>query len=848
MTSSSTETSTTETQAWVAPLIKILELEDANGFADKAVVGGLDRFLQRWAESLGSFLGKDDLIQGLVHSHYGDMSPSQRAQWAARWGSLLNSNNASGNAKVSPGSENAPKRRAAAVSSPAPVKASPGKSSPSVSYKAPPAGVTVDATVDRLRGVDAKLSARLKRLEVSTVRDLLYLFPRRHLDYSNVVKIAELEPEQDCTVVGQLWEARQVSLGQNGRLKATEAVLSDGTGNIKIIWFGQGYLARSLKTNSRLAVSGKVEVYRGQPVFQSPEYEVLAPGQEPIHTGRLVPVYPLTEGLTARNMRRLTRQAVDGWLGGIEDGLPGEIINRVGVLPLLEAVRQAHYPDDLDSWAAARRRLAFDELLTLQLAVLTRRRHRNLGVTGVVIEADSKILDSFIASLPFPLTGAQQRCIAEILGDLKRGTPPMNRLLQGEVGSGKTVVVLVALLAAAAAGYQGAIMVPTEVLAEQHFETVSRLLSGLARPLQEDNLFTTYLGSLGRPVSVGLLTGSTRQKAKRQLTQMAAEGTLDLLIGTHALIQSGVDLPQLALAAMDEQHRFGVLQRSALRQKGVENPHSLVMSATPIPRTLSLTLYGDLDISTLDELPPGRQNIPTRWLGPDRRPAAYGFLRKQVEAGRQGFIIYPLIDESDAIEAKAATEEYKRLSQDVFPELKLGLLHGRMAAKEKDRVMRQFRDGELDILVSTAVVEVGIDVPNATVMMIEGADRFGLSQLHQFRGRVGRGEHKSYCILLSDAASDVAKERLATLEQIHDGFQLAEADLELRGPGDFFGTRQSGLPNLRMAHLSDRELLTSAREEAAGILEEDPDLTLPEHSLLAAQVTRFLDRVSAEFS
>ena len=843
MTSSTTQTSTTETLPWVAPFLKILELEEANGFADKAVLGGLDRFLQRWAESLGSFLakndGQDDLIQELVHGRYGDMPPAQRAQWAARWLSLLSSKNA----KVSPEPETALKKRAAAVSRPAPVQ-----TSPSVPYRAPPVGVTVDAPVDRLRGVDTKLSARLQRLEVSTVRDLLYLFPRRHLDYTNVVKIAELEPEQDCTVVGQLWEARQVSLGQKGRLKATEAVLSDDTGNIKIIWFGQGYLARSLKTNSRLAVSGKVEVYRGQPVFQSPEYEVLAPGQEPIHTGRLVPVYPLTEGLTSRNMRRITRQAVDRWLGGIEDALPSEIIDRVGVLPLLEAVRQAHYPDNLESWEAARRRLAFDELLTLQLAVLTRRRHRNLGVTGVVIEADSKILDGFIASLPFPLTGAQLRSIAEILEDLKRGTPPMNRLLQGEVGSGKTVVVLVALLAAAAAGYQGAIMVPTEVLAEQHFDTVCRLLSGMARPLQEDNLVTAYLDSLGRPVSVGLLTGSTRLKAKRQLTQMAAEGTLDLLIGTHALIQSGVDMPQLALAAMDEQHRFGVLQRSALRQKGVGNPHSLVMSATPIPRTLSLTLYGDLDISTLDELPPGRQNVPTRWLGPDRRPAAYGFLRKQVEAGRQGFIIYPLIDESEAIEAKAATEEYQRLSQEVFPDLKLGLLHGRMPAKEKDRVMRQFRDGELNVLVSTAVVEVGIDVPNATVMMIEGADRFGLSQLHQFRGRVGRGEHKSYCILLSDAASEVAKERLSTLEQIHDGFQLAEADLELRGPGDFFGTRQSGLPNLRMAHLSDRELLTSAREEAAAILEEDPDLTSPEHALLAAQVARFLDRVSAEFS
>jgi len=406
----------------------------------------------------------------------------------------------------------------------------------------------------------------------------------------------------------------------------------------------------------------------------------------------------------------------------------------------------------------------------------------------------------------------------------------------------------VALLAAAAAGYQGAVMVPTEVLAEQHFQTVSKLLAGLAHPVQSDNIVTAYLSSLGRPVSVGLLTGSTRTKVRRELTQMSAEGNLDLLVGTHALIQSGVEIPNLALAVMDEQHRFGVMQRSALRQKGLESPHTLVMSATPIPRTLSLTLYGDLDISTINELPPGRQKIQTRWLGPDLRDAAHGFVRKQVQEGRQAFIIYPLIEESEAIEAKAATEDHKRLSQDVFPELRVGLLHGRMSAKEKDKVMRQFRDAELDILVSTAVVEVGIDVANATVMLIEGADRFGLSQLHQFRGRVGRGEHKSYCILLSDDPSEVAKERLAALEQIDDGFKLAEVDLELRGPGDFFGTRQSGLPDLRMARLSDRELLTVAREEASGLIEQDPELAAPEHASLAKRITHFLDRVSNESS
>ncbi|MCH7605775.1 MAG: hypothetical protein IH962_01345 [Chloroflexi bacterium] len=329
---------------------------------------------------------------------------------------------------------------------------------------------------------------------------------------------------------------------------------------------------------------------------------------------------------------------------------------------------------------------------------------------------------------------------------------------------------------------------------------------------------------------------------------MAAAGTLDLVIGTHALIQSNVSLPKLALAVADEQHRFGVMQRSALRERGTEVPHTLIMSATPIPRTLSLTLYGDLDISTIDEMPAGRQQVATRWLPPERRAAAYGFIRKQVQEGRQAFVICPLVEESEAIETKAATEEYQRLSSDIFPDLRVGLLHGRMSSKDKDSMMRRFRDGELDILVSTAVVEVGIDVANASVMLIEGADRFGLAQLHQFRGRVGRGEHKSYCLLLSDSPSDTARERLAALERIHDGFQLAEVDLELRGPGDFFGTRQSGLPNLRMAQMSDRELLEIAREEASRLGEQDPDLTAPEHAALAEQVQRFFDQVSGEGS
>jgi ATP-dependent DNA helicase RecG len=816
----------TNSLSWAVPFCKILDLEEARNFDNRAVWGGLDRFIERWADSMTAFASDPKLARDLVQTSYEGMSPAERSQWAARWRALLAGQRDS---IISNAESSLP-------------------SKPTIPYRSPPGGLTVDAPVDRLHGVDIKLSSRLKRLGVSTVRDLLYLFPRRHQDYSKVSKISELEPGQEHTVIGQLWEAREVSLGAQGRLRATEAVLSDETGNIKITWFGQRHLAHTLKPNSRLAVSGKVDVFRNQLVLESPEYEVLAEDQTPIHTARLVPVYPLTEGLSARNLRRLTWQALSGWLGGVNEIIPAELLSRARLMNLPAAIQQAHYPDNPEFWAAARRRLAFDELFVLQLAVLSRRRRWNQGVQGVSIEADPKVLEGFIASLPFSLTGAQRRCIGEILADIKRGTPPMNRLLQGEVGSGKTVVVLAALLAVAAAGFQGTIMVPTEVLAEQHFQTVARLLGGLARPVQEDNLVTAYLDSWGRPVSVGLLTGSTRPRVKRELTQMAAEGNLDLLIGTHALIQSGVEIPRLALAVMDEQHRFGVLQRSALRQKSVENPHTLVMSATPIPRTLSLTLYGDLDISTIDELPPGRQQIQTKWLGPERRQAAYGFVRRQVQEGRQAFIIYPLIDESEAVEAKAATEEYQRLSQEVFSDLRLGLLHGRMSAKDKDEVMRQFRDGGLDILVSTAVVEVGIDVANATVMLIEGADRFGLSQLHQFRGRVGRGEHQSYCLLLADSASEVARERLSALERIHDGFQLAEVDLELRGPGDFFGTRQSGLPDLRMAQLSDRELLAAARKEATRLMEQDPELSAPEHAALAAQVTRFLDRVSGEFT
>ena len=819
--------------------LNILALEESRGFDNTAVMGGLDRYLQTWTEEMTARLSGLRTASDLLDNPYLGMTAEERGKWAGRWRDLLDGDSSGSDV----GGSHPPEAK-----NPQPSTPSEPAKKPAPRQASTPGGLTVDSPVDRLRGVDTKLAARFKRLEVTTVRDLLYLFPRRHIDYSTITKISEVSPDEPCTVVGTVWESRAIKQGYQGRRVDTEAVLSDESGNIKVVWFGQRHLARTLKPNTRIAISGKAGVFKGQLVFESPDYELLDHGQTPIHTGRLVPVYPLTEGLTARNVRRLSWQGLQEWLAGVDEFLPEDVLSQNHLMPLQQAVMQAHYPDDMAAWEEARRRLAFDELFTLQLAVLARRHHQASEVKGVAVQVDSQILSGFYDSLPFSLTAAQRRCVDQILGDLERGTPPMNRLLQGEVGSGKTVVALAALLAVAADGYQGAIMVPTEVLAEQHFQTVVRLLAGLARPVQEDNLISIYLESLGRPVSVGLLTGSTRRPVKRELTQMAAEGNLDLLIGTQALIQSGVSMPKLVLAVADEQHRFGVMQRSALRERGDETPHALIMSATPIPRTLSLTLYGDLDISTIDELPAGRQQVATRWLPPERRPAAYGFMRKEVEAGRQGFVICPLVGESDTIESKAAIDEHKRLSEEVFPDLRVGLLHGRMPAKDKDAVMRRFREGEVDVLVSTAVVEVGIDVANATVMLIEGADRFGLAQLHQFRGRVGRGEHKSYCILLSDSPSEGARERLGALEQIHDGFQLAEVDLELRGPGDFFGTRQSGLPNLRMAQLSDRKLLETARDEAARVRDQDPELAAPEHAGLAAQVRRFLDQVSAEGS
>ncbi|MSQ22499.1 MAG: ATP-dependent DNA helicase RecG [Dehalococcoidia bacterium] len=803
--------------------LRILRLEQSRNFDDQAVFGGLDKFLARWQAADAAHAALQHLAQGkLLELPYASLSAEARSLWISAALEALGA--------ATP----APSR-----STPLAAPAEPRRRRPAAAA----ASLSLDQPATALRSITPRVRPPLDKLGVKTVRDLVYLFPRRH---NEVRTIAQLRHDEDQAIVATIWEARRIRLGRS--LQAAEAVVGDDTGNIRVVWYNQPYLAQRFKPGSRYVLSGRVSIYRGGLVLDSPEYEEMRPdgGMEPlVQPGRLFPVYPLTEGITQQTLRRIVRKALARAVDAAQDILPNDILERQSLLPVRRALWQAHYPDSQQAYEAARRRLAFEELFLLQLGVLARRRQEASGATGVALSPPPGVVESFLGSLPFQLTQAQRRVLGEVLADMAGGDRPMSRLLQGEVGSGKTVVALAALLVAVACGYQGAIMAPTEVLAEQHFLTVKRLLEGLAHPLAKEYLLSVYLDPFPRPVMVGLLLGSMTAASKKEVRRLLAAGSLDLAIGTHALIQEDVDIPKLALAVVDEQHRFGVMQRAALRQMG-QRPHLLVMSATPIPRTLALTLYGDLDLSTIDELPPGRQRIRTRVVSSDRRTPVYDFIRKEVQAGRQGFAIYPLIDESEAVNARAAVKEHERLATDVFPDLRVGLLHGRMPMREKQEVMDKFRRGDIDVLVSTPVVEVGIDVPNATVMLIEGADRFGLAQLHQFRGRVGRGQHASYCILVAESPSEEARERLAAMEKIEDGFKLAEVDLELRGPGDYFGTRQSGLPDLRMARLTDAELLTLARKEAQALLEADPELSLPEHAALKEAMARFTAPVGSE--
>jgi ATP-dependent DNA helicase RecG len=801
------------------PLLKILELEQKKGYADTAVFGGLDKFLQRWGETAAVGITNRKLLSKfrglLVKTSYAELTPQERLEWINKVREFLPEL-----------SVDKPEIKEKAVSA---EKKQVSRTTVKVIPNQP-----IDALITAVKGISTKLADKFAKLGVRTIRDLLYFFPNRHIDYSQRQLISNLIEGVEQTIVANVWEAREKRLGGGPRL-STEATVGDETGNITIIWFNNPWMAKTLKTNNQVAISGRVKSFRDRLVFENPEWEILE-DKELIHAGRLVPLYHLTEGLHPRQVRKLMKTVVDQWSGQLEDFLPPELRTRNSLLPLTQAINQAHFPDDITSKDKARVRLAFDELFLLQLGVLRRKRNWQANQPGNAFNIDKSLLETFTRSLPFELTPAQQRVVREILTDITK-PQAMSRLLQGEVGSGKTVVATIALLMAVANGFQGALMAPTEILAEQHFNTLSALLGKAGTMQSSDSYIRSYSELLPRPIAVALLTGAITLKKKQLLQEWIKNGDIDIIIGTHALIQEDVTFKKLGLAVVDEQHRFGVEQRSVLRQKGF-NPHVLVMTATPIPRTLALTLYGDLDLSVIDQLPPGRQEIKTRWLKPEQRESAYRFIAKQVAEGRQAFIICPLIEESDAIQAKAATEEYEHLSRDVFPDLKLGLLHGRMSNDNKNNIMHSFNRGELQILVATPVIEVGIDVPNASVMLVESADRFGLSQLHQFRGRVGRGQAQSYCMFLAEDPSEIGRLRLDIIEKTQNGFILAEEDLKMRGPGEFFGTRQSGIPDLRMAKLSDVAILELARREAINLFSNDPTLKRAEHALLVKELAR----------
>jgi ATP-dependent DNA helicase RecG len=805
------------------------------GCTNKGVIGGLESFVAHWqSESLASGATSEELtrISTVVSAieGYANLDPIERNRVLNE---VLRGFAPPRAESRSPAGQPAPVMAVPAIAkSPTHTELAPNVTStaepqaarssrrPSVERRpqhtaARPAREAKDTgrPVTVIAGIKEANAKKLLRLQIVTVDDLIHFFPRRYIDYSALKTIDQLFFGEEVTVIGTVLEVRMRETRRGIRI--VEMVVSDDTGSVQANWFNNPYIQRQFRVGDQIAVSGRLGEYLGRLIFTQPTVEALKP--EMLNTGRVVPMYRLTEGVTPGALRSLIKKTLDEYLPGMPDTLPPYIRQRTNLPNIETALRNIHFPDTLTNLERARRRLAFDEFLLVQLGVL-RQRQRWQAVPAKPLPASDEAIAQLVGTLPFGLTAAQQRAISDISGDM--GKPvAMSRLLQGDVGSGKTLVAAVAAQIAVANGKQAAMMAPTEILAEQHFRTFSRLFAPVG-------------------VQVRLLTGSVPKSDKAAIKTDIESGRARIIVGTHAVIQDDVRFNNLALVVVDEQHRFGVGQRAALRQKGT-NPHMLVMTATPIPRTLSLTLYGDLDLSVLDEMPPGRQPIITHWRQPLERERTYTFVRSQVQAGRQAFIICPLVEESDKLEAKSAIEEHARLQRDIFPDLRLSLLHGRMKGNEKEEVMRSFLNHETDILVSTSVVEVGIDVPNATVMLVEGANRFGLSQLHQFRGRVGRGEYASYCFLLADSSSQEGEQRLSIIEQTLDGFRLAEEDLKLRGPGEFFGTRQSGLPDLKVANLGDVKVLEDARREAQEIFARDPMLVQYEHKLLGERVRAF---------
>ena len=691
------------------------------------------------------------------------------------------------------------------------------------------------ATVDvgQVKGLGGKRSKSLAEAGIVSVADLLHHVPRKYIDRSRREPISRVPIGSEVTIIGKVVSVRDRRPRRN--LHIIEAVIEDDSARIKAVWFNQSYLVRQLQNADEVALSGEVESFRGSLQMKTPAVDVLSGGQEGLTVGRVVPVHPTAGGVGPGHLRRAIHNALTR-SQPIDDTVPTELKAANGLMDRDKAFDAIHFPETVEEVAPARRRLVYDELFRLELALAIQKRLQMERAIGISHEVDGELAQRFLGGLPYELTGAQVRVLGEIETDL-RASHPMHRLLQGEVGSGKTVVAVATLLRGIEGGWQGALMAPTEVLAEQHYLGVRGLLAdaGLSPALGEshmgmDSLFAEHPD--GPAVHVALLTGSNATTnynpdiGRAELADDIASGQVDLVVGTHALIQEGVSFSRLGVAVVDEQHRFGVAQRVLLKEKAdVAEPDLLIMTATPIPRTLSMTLYGDLDVSIIDEMPPGRTPVKTRLISRAEEQKAWTLIEEEVAAGRQAFVVCPLVDDSPKVEAASATAEHERLSA-LLPDLRVGLIHGQMRPADKEEIMAAFRAGEADVLVSTTVIEVGIDVPNATVMVIEDAQRFGLSQLHQLRGRVGRGLHPGTCLLVADPTTSEGEERLAAMVGTNDGFRLAEEDLRIRGQGTVFGTRQSGLKDLKLADiLADFDVLAVARRDAFALVDGDPMLS-----------------------
>ena len=645
----------------------------------------------------------------------------------------------------------------------------------------------LDSSIEKLPKVGPFLRSRLKKLNISTINDLINHYPFRYENPGESKSIGEIYPGDFTSITGQIWQIKNIRTRFGKFL--TLATVNDGTASIEAVWFNQPFLTKTLKQGSKISLSGKIGLFSHKPTLVNPVYEILtANTQKSIHTQGLVPVYPETAGITSKWIRSKIKDIITTNVKKIEETLPAKTLKRNKIIGRKNALLQIHFPKTTKQITQARKRLAFDELLITHLKTLKIKRDWKTKTNGKSLQTNQEKILELITNLPFTLTNAQKKVLKEILTDTTSNTP-MNRLLQGDVGSGKTVVAAIVAFNTFLNGYQSAFMAPTEILVQQHLYTLKSILSPLGVRVQ--------------------MHTSTHKK----------NDGFDVIVGTHALLTKGIEFKKLAFIVIDEQHRFGVRQRGILRSKGI-TPHVLTMTATPIPRSLALTLYGDLELSNLDELPKGRKKVKTYVVPLQKRNRAYQFIRDHVDQGKQIFILCPFIEPSETFTTvKAAKDEYLRLQKDVFPNLKLGLLHGKMKAKEKEEVLDKFRQGELNILVSTPIVEVGIDVPNASIMMIEAAERFGLASLHQLRGRVGRGAAQSYCLLFTESSSAKVRTRLSALEKYHLGSKLAEVDLKTRGPGEIYGTAQSGIADFKIATLADFDLIEATKKEAEILIE-----------------------------